>query len=424
MQNPKMLIVEDCPAQQLYAGQLLKQLKIQHISYASDGELALELLKQQQTDVMLIDLEMPQMNGVELLRSIAKLQLCQAVIITSAKDALLLNSVATMAEADGLQVLGTLAKPLNKELLSLCLSRRKAEVWPADFEIKTPAFDQKLLREAVSEQQFSLCYQPIADMSSGQIIAVEALARWNQPQLGTIRPDVFIAAAEQWGLINELTLLLLDKALKQLQQWHDVGLVVQLSFNLSPLSLSDAVFVQQLQHKVRQAGIKPELICFEVTETQDFTQLSAAIESLANLRLAGFSVAIADFIRRHPWRSPYGPSSLRSNVQKHSRCFCGTGFANAQQLSRIPATRLKLDRSLTDGVSERPQQRLVLENTIQLAHKLGLSLIAEGVEKLADAMVIKRCGINLVQGYLYHKPLTPNDCTAVLCNSLEQQAAS
>ena len=397
MQNPKMLIVEDCPAQQLYAGQLLKQLKIQHISYASDGELALELLKQQQTDVMLIDLEMPQMNGVELLRSIAKQQLCQAVIITSAKDALLLNSVATMAEADGLQVLGTLAKPLSKELLSLCLSRRKAEVWPADFEVKTPVFDQKLLCEAISEQQFSLCYQPIADMSSGQIIAVEALARWNQPELGFIRPDVFIAAAEQWGLINELTLLLLDQALKQLQQWHASGLVVQLSFNLSPLSLSDAAFVQQLQHKVRQAGIKPQCICFEVTETQDFTQVSAAFEALANLRLAGFSVAIDDY---------------------------GTGFANAQQLSRIPATRLKLDRSLTDGVSERPQQRLVLENTIQLAHKLGLTLIAEGVEKLADAMVIKRCGINLVQGYLYHKPLTANDCTAVLSHSLEQQAAS
>lgn len=397
MQNPKMLIVEDCPAQQLYAGQLLKQLKIQHISYASDGELALELLKQQQTDVMLIDLEMPQMNGVELLRSIAKQQLCQAVIITSAKDALLLNSVATMAEADGLQVLGTLAKPLNKELLSLCLSRRKAEVWPANFEVKTPVFDQKLLRKAISEQQFSLCYQPIADMSSGQIIAVEVLARWSQPELGMVRPDVFIAAAEQWGLINELTLLLLDKALQQLQQWQQLGLLVQLSFNLSPLSLSDAAFVQQLQHKVRQAGIKPKLICFEVTETQDFTQVSAAIESLANLRLAGFGIAIDDY---------------------------GTGFANAQQLSRIPATRLKLDRSLTNGVSKRPQQRLVLENTIQLAYKLGLSLIAEGVEKLADAMVIKRCGINLVQGYLYYKPLTANDCTAVLCHSLEQQAAS
>jgi EAL domain-containing protein (putative c-di-GMP-specific phosphodiesterase class I) len=172
---------------------------------------------------------------------------------------------------------------------------------------------------------------------------------------------------------------------------------VQLSFNLSPLSLSDAVFVQQLQHKVRPAGIKPQCICFEVTETQDFTQVSVAIEALANLRLAGFSVAIDDY---------------------------GTGFANAQQLSRIPATRLKLDRSLTDGVSERPQQRLVLENTIQLAHKLGLTLIAEGVEKLADALVIKRCGINLVQGYLYHKPLTANDCTAVLCHSLEQQVAS
>jgi len=397
MQNPKMLIVEDCPAQQLYAGQLLKQLKIQHISYASDGELALELLKQKRADVMLIDLEMPQMNGVELLRSIAKQQLCQAVIITSAKDALLLNSAATMAEADGLQVLGTLAKPLNKELLSLCLSRRKAEVWPANFEVETPVFDQKLLCEAISEQQFSLCYQPIADMSCGQIIAVEALARWNQPELGMVRPDVFIAAAEQWGLINELTLLLLDQALKQLQQWQGLGLVVQLSFNLSPLSLSDAAFVQQLQHKVRQAGIEPQCICFEVTETQDFTQVSSAIESLANLRLAGFSVAIDDY---------------------------GTGFANAQQLSRIPATRLKLDRSLTDGVSERPQQRLVLENTIQLAHKLGLTLIAEGVEKLADAMVIKRCGINLVQGYLYHKPLTANDCTAVLCKSSEQQAAS
>lgn len=397
MQNPHVLIVEDCPAQQLYAGQLLKQLNIQHISYASDGELALELLKKQQTDVMLIDLEMPQMNGVELLRSIARQQLCQAVIITSAKDSLLLNSVATMAEADGLQVLGVLAKPLNKEQLSVCLSRRIATVWPAAFERKTPFFEQNLLQEAIRGQHFSLCYQPIVDMNSGQIIAVEALARWCQPELGIIRPDVFIAAAEQWGLINELTLVLLDQALQRLQQWQDVGLVVPLSFNLSPLSLSDAAFVQGLHHKVRQFGIKPELICFEVTETQSFTHVSAAIEALANLRLAGFGIAIDDY---------------------------GTGFANIQQLSRIPATRLKLDRSLTYGVSERPQQRLVLENTIQLAHKLGLSLIAEGIEKLADALVIKRFGINLVQGYLCYKPLTANDCTAVLCKSSDQQAVS
>lgn len=200
MQNPHVLVVEDCAAQQLYAGQLLKQLKIQHISYASDGELALQLLQQQQqTDVMLIDLDMPHMNGVELLRRIATQQLCQAVIITSAKDALLLNSVATMAEVDGLQVLGTLAKPLNKDLLSLCLDRRKAAVWPADFEAKTPVFDQKLLRQAISHQQLSLCYQPIVDMSSGQIVALEALARWNQPELGIVRPDVFIAASRAVG---------------------------------------------------------------------------------------------------------------------------------------------------------------------------------------------------------------------------------
>lgn len=405
MQNPAVLVVEDSPAQQLYAGQLLKQLKIQHISYACDGELALELLKHNRADVVMIDLEMNRMNGVELLRTIAKQQLCRSVIIASAKDPLLLTSVATMAEADGLQVLGTLAKPVSKDLLQLCLLRWQATnpdftaaTHPSQHSPLRPSPDKEQLLEALQQQQFSLCYQPIVCAKTGLVVTFEALARWHKPDADVIAPDVFIAAAERLGLINQLTLQLLELALPELKLWQQPDQpAVLLSFNLSALSLSDQDFIQQLLHKVAQHGLAPELICWEVTETHDFTELAAAIHGMATLRLNGCSVAIDDY---------------------------GTGFANAQQLSRIPATRLKLDRSLVQQVSQRPQQRLVLENTVQLAHKLGLTLVAEGVELEADYQILQKLGIEFFQGYLFSRPVVAAGCVRQMQVILEQTKAA
>lgn len=391
-----VLIVEDCCAQQLYAGQLLTSLNVADISYAANGEQALELLRHKAIDMVLVDLEMEQMNGVELLRVVAAERLCQSVVISSAKDPLLLSSVATMAEADGMQVLGVLAKPLCKDRLNTCLMRYQPQNWPAEINVQAAHLDTQMLQQAIQRHQFFLHYQPIIVPGSGQVVAVEALARWEHPQLGIIAPDRFIALAEQTDYIDQLTLHFLKLALQQLNEWMAQGFDLQLSFNLSPLSLSNPAFVQQLQQHVQQYNVKPGNICWEVTETQDFNRLSTAIHALATLRLQGFGIAIDDY---------------------------GTGFSNALQLSRIPATRLKLDRSLIAAVSQRPQQRLILESAINLGYQLGLTLIAEGVETREDAWILEQAGVGLMQGYLYHRPLTAQACTLLLSGGYKKQVS-
>ncbi|MGP9800807.1 EAL domain-containing response regulator [Rheinheimera sp. NSM] len=383
MQNLNILIVEDCTIQRLYASRLLHQLQVSAISYAANGEQALKQARLQRFDVMLVDLEMGVMDGVELLRHIARAGLCHNIIIASSKDPLLLTSVATMAEADGLRVLGTIAKPVNIDLLALCLLRiqqRWRDQSPAQAATKVVSAD--MLEAALATNQLYLMYQPIVATADRSLMAAEVLARWQHPQLGFISPDIFIEAAERYNLIDALTLVVLRQALQQRQQWAEQGADIRLAVNISPLSLPNPDFMQQLLQLLRQYGATSTDIIWEVTESANLTDLAASIHSMASLRLQGFDIAIDDY---------------------------GTGFANAQQLSRIPATRLKIDRSLVDKISERPQQKLILENTVQLGRRLGLILVAEGVETEQDFAVLAAMGIELLQGYLFAKPMTAAD---------------
>ncbi|EGM76994.1 EAL domain-containing protein [Rheinheimera sp. A13L] len=378
MQNLSVLIVEDCVIQRLYATRLLHQLAITDISYAANGEQALERLAAKVADVVLVDLEMGVMNGIELLRHIARQKLCSKVIIASAKDPLLLTSVTTMAEADGLTILGTLSKPISIDLLTLCL--KKAQHQQVTKQDSHPVFNisSEMLRRAMESDQFTLVYQPIVPANQSTPVAAEVLARWTHPELGPVSPDQFIEAAERFHLIEPLSLMLLQQALSQLKLWNRQGVFVNLSFNLSALSLPDTLFMNRIMQIAQEQEISADQLMFEVTESADFTDLASSIENLASLRLRGFSIAIDDY---------------------------GTGYANTQQLLRVPANRLKLDRSMVSNVTEGSQQFVILANTIQMAKQLGLSVVAEGIETQAEADALTALGVEYQQGYYHSRPL-------------------
>jgi len=208
------------------------------------------------------------------------------------------------------------------------------------------------------------------------------LARWRHPDKGIISPGVFIPLAERHGLIDTLTRELLKKAFDQKRIWQRYGLRFHLAFNLSPLSLADPGLSDWLFDLATEYGIPPEEITLEVTENALLDELACAIRTLARLRLKGFNIAIDDY---------------------------GTGFANAQQLSRVPATELKLDRSLVHHSSTRDQQRTILASTVDLAKQLKLITVAEGVETIEDYHVLLDLGVDQVQGFYFSKPLFPDD---------------
>ncbi len=379
-----VLVADDSVTQRMHAQSICTELGLQEIYGAKDGRDALRVLLAHKVDVALVDLEMPIMDGVELLRNIAQEKCAKSVIILSAKDPILIASVGTMAEADGLHVLGTFQKPLQRDLLETSLLRYVRELKTADVSEPAPQSDVTVIDfcTALDAGDITLAYQPKLTVQGLILRGVEALARWKHPQKGNISPAVFIPLAERHGLIDTLTRELLVVAFKQKQEWQQYGLRFHLAFNLSPLSLADSGLSDWLFELAQQYAIPPEEITLEVTENALLGELACAIRTLARLRLKGFNIAIDDY---------------------------GTGFANAQQLSRVPATELKIDRSLIHQVSTRPQQGTILASTVNLAKNLKLITVAEGVETIEDYRILVGLGVDQVQGFYFSKPLYPDD---------------
>lgn len=380
-----VLITDDSASQRQYAAGLCHQLGVKALFDASNGVDALNILQQHPVDVVLVDLEMPVMDGVELIRSIAERNLLTSLIILSAKDPILIASVGTMAEADGLHVLGTFQKPLRAEALECSLlrfiqeSKQSKEVQASSHQTEVTAVE---LKEALEKGEVTLAFQPKLSINGLVLRGVEALARWRHPTKGLISPGVFIPLAERHGMIDLLTRKLLEHAFDYKRRWQQYGLRFHLAFNLSPLSLADADMVDWLEQLTQAYQIAPPEITFEVTENALLGELASAIRTLARLRLKGFHIAIDDY---------------------------GTGFANAQQLSRVPATELKIDRSLVHRVASRPQQKTILASTVELARNLHLTTVAEGVETQEDFEVLAELGVDLVQGYYFAKPMFSDD---------------
>lgn len=391
-----VLVTDDSLTQRQYAKGLCNDLGVKDLHDAANGVDALNVLESQGVDVVLVDLEMPIMDGVELIRSMAQKKLASSVIILSAKDPILIASVGTMAEADGLHVLGTFQKPLLPDALECSLLRfiqdtkAKATETKVQHDSEVTAVE---LGEALANNELTLAFQPKLTVQGLMLKGVEALARWRHPQKGVISPGVFIPLAERHGMIDMLTRHLLQVAFQHKRTWQNYGLRFNLAFNLSPLSLADSDMVEWLCKMAEDFGIAPSEITFEITENALLGELASAIQTLARLRLKGFHIAIDDY---------------------------GTGFANAQQLSRVPATELKIDRSLVHRSAARPQQRTILASTVDLAKNLNLTTVAEGVETEEDYRIIAELGVDLIQGYYFSKPLFPEDLLVWIKSGLSQ----
>jgi EAL domain-containing protein (putative c-di-GMP-specific phosphodiesterase class I)/ActR/RegA family two-component response regulator len=391
-----VLVTDDSLTQRQYAKELCQDLGVKDLHDAANGVDALQVLESRSVDVVLIDLEMPIMDGVELIRSMAQKKFVSSVIILSAKDPILIASVGTMAEADGLHVLGTFQKPLLPDALECSLLRFIQDAKTRASEPKVSAESEVTaveLGQALANGELTLAFQPKLTVHGLMLKGVEALARWKHPQKGMISPGVFIPLAERHGMIDMLTRHLLQVAFQHKKNWQNFGLRFNLAFNLSPLSLADSDMVDWLCKLTEDYGISPTEITFEVTENALLGELASAIRTLARLRLKGFHIAIDDY---------------------------GTGFANAQQLSRVPATELKIDRSLIHRAAARPQQRTILASTVDLAKNLNLTTVAEGVETEEDFNIIYDLGVDLVQGYYFSKPLFPDDLLVFIKTGLSQ----
>ncbi|OOW80486.1 diguanylate phosphodiesterase [Xanthomonas axonopodis pv. clitoriae] len=381
-----VLVVDDSVVQREHAMALCRQLGASVVDGAVDGNAALEwLTRAQAPSLLLVDLEMPGMDGVQLLDALARGKYSVPVVVVSQRGGALIDAVMQLSRSAGVRVLGGIEKPMNLQDLATVL---ECEPEPAaDAPAFAPVAISPLmssggaaasrLDRAMRRGEIRVAYQPKLDLKDGRLRGVEALARWRRPQGDMIGPDRFIPLAEREGLIHALTQQVIDKAIAQLVDWRAEGFDLSLALNLSPRLLGEDHFLEELCAKLGENGLSPADLVLELTESA-IVEPANALSMLARLRLHGFGLSIDDY---------------------------GTGFSSLQRLASIPFTELKLDRSFVHAAHRSRSQRTVLESTLELAHRLELTAVAEGVETPDDWRLLRELGCDLAQGYLMASPM-------------------
>ncbi len=243
------------------------------------------------------------------------------------------------------------------------------------------------LRKAIEHSELTLAYQPKTSLIDGRVIGVEALCRWNHPEHGFVRPDEFIALAEQAGLIDSITEFVLHTALKQTRKWMDDGLDIGMAVNLPARSLSDPTLAGRITTMAAAAGVPPTMLTLEVTESELVQDAKTSRDVMATLRSCGFHVSIDDF---------------------------GTGYSSLAYLHTLPVDELKIDRAFVQNVATDETSRQIVHVIVELARTFGLKTVAEGIETLEMHNALMELGVELGQGYLMARPAPAHELDEIL----------
>ncbi|BCK87559.1 regulator of RpoS [Sideroxyarcus emersonii] len=377
-----VLIVEDDDFQRQTLSNMLRSLGVTSIFPADNGRHALEIIRSEgasnSIDVALCDLNMPEMDGMEFLRHLGHEGRNIAVIITSALDGKLLASVARMTKMYGIQLLGAIEKPILLTHLKEMLLKYDHSIKKEPQRVPSMSFTLEEILHGIRENQFVPFFQPKVDVKTGRIVGSEVLARWNHPTHGVVGPNAFISPLEKSGNIDDLTFMMLERSAAECRLLHNNGHLLTVSVNLSLVSLNDPALADRITQTVRRAGIEPQYVVLEITESSAMTDMASALENLARLCMNGFSLSIDDY---------------------------GTGYSSLQQLTRIAFSELKIDQSFVKDFADNDALRIVVESSIDMAHKLRVKSVAEGVETQQDWEALKGIGCDTVQGYFIAKPM-------------------
>jgi PAS domain S-box-containing protein len=390
-----VLVIDDDPVVVQQMRSLLAALGVPDILSAQNGMEAMEALltSKGNIDLLLCDLNMPEMDGVELIRNISRTGFSGGMILMSGADEKVLETVSKLAGLQGLHVLGHLRKPVAAANILPLLSLSCKLPEPARPASSAPVITQDDIIAGMNRGEFFVCFQPKVNSSSLRAVGVEALARWRRQDGELVPPDIFITVAEQTGVIGGLSQMLLAIAFSEGAKLVQSGYSLKIAVNLSGRWLNDLSLPDFILDRTQEAGLKAGDVILEVTETGVLEDLTTALDVLTRLRLKGFGLSIDDF---------------------------GIGYSSFEQLGRIPFTEMKLDRSFVSRATQDAASRAILESSMDMANKLGLSTVAEGVETQQDLEFVRSLGCELLQGYLIARPMLVEE----LLNWLHQNAAA
>jgi EAL domain-containing protein (putative c-di-GMP-specific phosphodiesterase class I)/FixJ family two-component response regulator len=381
MPNRRILILDDDAS----VGQTIQWIAESlgfEAAFVTDAEEFFLKLAQMIPDIITVDLVMPGLDGVEIMRLLAERKCRAKIVISSGMGTRVLDAAQRSAQEHGLSIAGVISKPISREALRALIGKGSEPDQPlsaknesergSEFEIT-----KQDLQSALDRHEFVLAYQPKIECKSGALAGLEALARWQHPDKGIIMPDSFIPVAEETGLIDALTAQVFDQSL----EWFSNAFPehnLHLSLNLSAKSLVDIQLADHLATLCQRFQIAPERIVLELTESSAMVDPILSLDLMTRIRMKGFQLSIDDF---------------------------GTGYSSMVQLVRLPFSEIKVDKSFVMLAKQTKESLNVIKSIVDLGHSLGLRVTAEGVDDPSTLSYINSLGCDLAQGYFIARPM-------------------
>jgi len=376
----RLMVMDDDPDVGAFFGQVGEDLGFEVRVIADPEQFAPNVLEFLPS-VILLDLQMPGRDGIELLRELASLECRPKVLIASGLDSRVLTTAQELGMSMGVDVAGAFCKPIALDELEVLLVRLKSQ---------TKVITVNHLRQGIERGELVVHYLPKATLKSpGRWIVegAEALVRWEHPEYGLLYPKDFIGLAEESGLIIEVTDFVFRAAMEQARVWFSKGLYMELGVNLSAQFLGDLGFPDRLLTLIRENNLDPSMLTLELTETAAMNDPAVALDILARLRVKNINVCLDDF---------------------------GTGASSLTHLYRMPFSEVKLDNQFTNDMRLREDARALVEGLIYLAHKLKMRACAEGVEDEGTLEMLEAMNCDKVQGHLIGAAVRAKDLEGIV----------
>jgi len=378
---------------------ILGRLGYRNVASCDSGQKALQEVSRKDlpADLVFLDINMPGMDGVEFIRRLVDLRFEGGIVLVSAENDRIQESVERLVEYHNLRLLGRLGKPVAPKDISGLLSQLHTN--PAatgGLRILPHAYSIEQLRGAIARNELILHYQPKVVMATHEVIGMECLVRW-QPTTGPlIYPDAFIPLAEEAGIIGEITWNVMAQAMRQSRIWREAGYPVNLAVNVSMQDFTFLNFPDKAAGLAQAIGVETSGLTLEVTETCIMRQLGTVLDVLSRLRLKRFRLSIDDF---------------------------GTGHSSLAQLRDLPFDELKIDRGFVHGAASHPTRRAICTASLRMAQQLKLRVVAEGVERPEDWDLLGQLGCEEVQGFMIARPMPASQVGAWIDNWTGQHRA-
>lgn len=340
----------------------------------SDPEMVADKLETFTPDVIMLDLMMPGTDGVELLRVLVDRVKHAKICLMSGSDSRVLNSARRLGSAHGLDVIDALEKPIDVQVL-----RDRLDQLSSDSNDTAASVD---VAQALALGQLILYYQPVIEVATRRVKGAEALIRWAHPTRGILPPIEFLDEIVSEGLMQPMTEHVLNTAINQVAKWHHAGEDLTVSVNVTASSLLELSLPDRITEMCTAQQIPPEKLVLEVTETEAMRDVTRTMDVLLRMRIRNIGVSIDDF---------------------------GTGHSSLRELQRMPFSEMKIDKSFVMDMVNNRDNTVIVNSIVDLAHNLGLKVVAEGVEDVRTWRMLAEKKCDFAQGFYMAKPMPAED---------------